>query len=126
MQKCKILLVDDEQDIVFVIKKGLERHGFEVDSYSDPKKALADFRPDTYDLLVSDIRMPGLTGIQLFMELKAIDKNLRVLFLTAFEIQEKERQLLLPYEGVREFIEKPVTLQYLVNAIVRLKAIAEI
>lgn len=126
MQKCRILLVDDEQDIVFVIKNGLARHGFEVDAYTDPKKALADFRPQIYDLLISDIRMPGLTGIKLFKELKAIDKRISVLFLTAFEIQEKERQSILPYEGAREFIEKPVTLQYLVNAIIRLKAVAEI
>lgn len=122
MGKCRILLVDDEKDIVFVIKEGLERQGFEVDAYNDPRKALADFRPDIYDLLISDIRMPGLTGVQLFKELKTIDKKVSVLFLTAFEIPDKEWQSILHNQGVIEFIEKPVTMQYLVDVILRIKA----
>jgi DNA-binding NtrC family response regulator len=120
-KKCKILLVDDEKDIVNVLKKGLEQNGFEVDAFTDPREALSAFKAGVHDLLIFDIRMPGMTGIQLYKEIKDIDENVRVLFLTAFEIQEKEWHLVLPHTEATGFIKKPVTIQYLVNAIKRAK-----
>jgi CheY-like chemotaxis protein len=65
VKKCRILLVDDEKDIVTVIKKGLEKRGLEVDIYTDPLEALSKFTPQLYDLLILDSRMPGMSGIQL-------------------------------------------------------------
>jgi DNA-binding response OmpR family regulator len=121
VKKCRVLLVDDEKDIVFVIKKGLERHGLEVDGYTDPAEALAKFVPGLHDLLILDIRMPGMSGIQLFRSIRAKDEKIRVLFLTAFEIEEHEWRLVLPSVDVNGFIKKPIRLEELVNVISQIK-----
>jgi DNA-binding response OmpR family regulator len=116
------LLVDDEEDIVSIIKKGLEAHGLEVDGFTSPFEALSSFKAGAHDLLILDIRMPGMTGIQLFREIRNLDADVKVLFLTAFEIQEKEWQMVLPNTDANGFIKKPVRIEYLVNTIVRLKS----
>jgi CheY-like chemotaxis protein len=121
VKKCRILLVDDEKDIVTVIKKGLEKRGLEVDVYTDPLEALSRFTPRLYDLLILDIRMPGMSGIQLLKKLRAIDEKIRVLFLTAFEIEENEWYLVLPGVDVNGFIKKPVRLEDLFNTISKIK-----
>jgi DNA-binding response OmpR family regulator len=51
----RIAVVDDEPDITNVLKKGLERHGFTVDTFNDPRAAIASFQPMYYDLMVIDI-----------------------------------------------------------------------
>ena len=121
-KKCKILLVDDEEDVVSVIKKGLEIHGFEVDAFTSPLEALSRFRAGDHDLLILDIRMPGMTGIQLFREIRNLDANVKVLFLTAFEIQEKEWQMVLPHTDANGFIRKPVRIEHLINTIAQIKS----
>jgi DNA-binding response OmpR family regulator len=61
----RVLLVDDDADIVHVFKRGLEIKGFEVEAYDSSKEVLDAFKPDVYDLAILDIRMPGLSGFQL-------------------------------------------------------------
>ena len=56
----KILVIDDEPDINSVIKKGLNRNGFEVETFTDPLLALSNFKAGFYDLLLIDIRMPKM------------------------------------------------------------------
>ena len=122
VKKCRILLVDDEEGIVYVLKRGLEQAGFEVDAYSDPAEALTNFRAGKYDLLLLDMRMPGMTGVQLFRKIRTIDETVKVLFLTAFEILDKEWQMVLPHTEANGFIKKPIRLEDLVDAIKRITA----
>ena len=65
MAKAKMILVDDEPDILRVFKKGLEYHGYSVDAYDKPKDALANFEQSKYDRIVLDIRMPEMNGFDL-------------------------------------------------------------
>jgi two-component system catabolic regulation response regulator CreB len=120
-KKCRILLVDDEKDIVTVIKKGLEKHGFEVDGCTSPMEALTKFKIGIHDLLILDIRMPGMSGIQLFRKIKEMDEKIRVLFLTAFEIEEDEWRLVLPNVDANGFVKKPARLEDLVSTIYQIK-----
>lgn len=106
--------MDDEPDILHVIKRGLEASGYAVDAFADPKECLLSFRPNVYDLMIFDIRMPGMTGIQLFRKIKTIDNNAKVVFLTAFEIHDAEWQLVFPSSDIDGFIKKPVAIQDLV------------
>jgi DNA-binding response OmpR family regulator len=82
----KILIVDDEPDIIFTLGKGLEQGG-----------ALSNFKPDIYDLLILDIKMPNMTGFELYRKLKELDSKVKVCFITAFETYyEKFKQESFP------------------------------
>jgi DNA-binding response OmpR family regulator len=85
-QQYRILLVDDDLDILNVLKRGLEINGFHVDAYSSSQKMLDSFKPSTYDLTILDIRMPGLSGFQLYREMKKLDPAITTCFLSAFEV----------------------------------------
>jgi CheY-like chemotaxis protein len=73
----RILLVDDEPDVIFTIKRVLENIGFIVDSYDDPILTLANFKPGSYDLILLDIKMPNMDGFDLYERIKEIDRNVK-------------------------------------------------
>ena len=115
----RILLVDDEADIVHVLKRGLEIHGFEVDAYDSPQQAINSFKPNVYDLAILDIRMPGLNGFALFRQMKKIDPALTTCFLSAFEMHPQEFEKVFPSmaHNVKTIIKKPVTINNLIKEI---------
>jgi CheY-like chemotaxis protein len=80
----RILVVDDEPDNTLVFKMGLEDGGFEVEAFNDPLLALSAFKPNSYGLLLLDIRMQNMSGFALYEEIKKIDHKVKVCFLTAF------------------------------------------
>lgn len=107
IQAKRILLVDDEPDIVYVLKKGLTIRGFEVDAFTDPRQALEHFRPDYYDVIITDMRMPHMTGIELYEALREKDGSPPVYFMSAYEINEAEIQEKVAEAGFLKFIKKP-------------------
>lgn len=113
----KILVVDDEPDITSSIKNGLQRKGFEVDTYNDPTDALSNFKPNTYDLLLIDIRMPKMNGFELYREVKKKSSDVRICFFTAFEVYYDEFRKMFPNLEVKCFIRKPITISDLVTHI---------
>ena len=86
----KILLVDDDPDITIVFKLALEDSGFIVDTYQDPSVALSKFKPNSYGLVILDIRMPGMNGFELHKELQKIDPQLIFCFISADAIYYDE------------------------------------
>jgi DNA-binding response OmpR family regulator len=82
--------VDDEKDACLVYKMVLEDNGFEVDSFEDPVLALSNFKPDFYDLVVLDIRMSGMNGFKLYLEMRKIDNKVKICFLTASEMYHED------------------------------------
>jgi CheY-like chemotaxis protein len=115
----RILLVDDEPDIVHVLKHGLENKGFQVDGHNSPEDAIQSFKPHVYDLAILDIRMPVLNGFALYKQMKKIDPSLTACFLSAFEIHSDEFKKVFPSmsEGIKAIIKKPVTITELVHQI---------
>jgi two-component system catabolic regulation response regulator CreB/two-component system response regulator ChvI len=113
----RILLVDNEPDIALAFKIGLEDNGFVVDTFNDPQIASANFKDGLYDLLLLDIKMPKMTGIEFYQRMKEIDKKVKVCFITASEIyyHEKITKELLPKLGVRRLIRKPIKIEDLVK-----------
>jgi len=114
----RILIVDDEQDITTVMKMGLEEYaGYKVTTFNDPMQALAEFKPNVYDLLVIDIKMPGMTGFELYKRLRRIDSKPKVCFITAFEMYYDEFRKVFPSLDVKCFIRKPVTISNLIQQV---------
>lgn len=114
----RVLIVDDEPDITEVLKMGLElKGGFQVDTFNNPQDALLHFRPGFYDLLLSDIKMPHLNGFELYSKIRDVDKEIRVCFITAFQIYYDEFRELFPRLDVRCFANKPISIDKLVELI---------
>ena len=78
-----ILIVDDDEDLVNLYEMFLKYDGYKVDAFTDPLDALSSFRKDVYDLVLLDLKMPEMNGVELFHELQNIDPNLLYRFITA-------------------------------------------
>jgi CheY-like chemotaxis protein len=126
LKKKRILVVDDEVDITAIIKVALERANFQVDVYNDPLLALTDYKAGMYDLLLFDIRMPGMNGFELYRKIKDIEEEEkkvkngkpRVCFITAYEGYRNQFNELFPtLEEVDYFLKELISLPDLVKAV---------
>jgi DNA-binding response OmpR family regulator len=110
-------LVDDEPDITRLVRMVLEDNEFVVDSYTDPTLALSNFKPRLYDLLLLDIKMPKMSGLDLYQKMKEIDSNVKICFLTASELFYEEYRRLDAYPTLDKeyFIQKPFRTEDLIH-----------
>ena len=121
----RILILDDEEDIIFTFKAVIEdsnghndtNRRIEVHTYNDPVTALAEFRPNFYDLILVDINLPNMNGFELCEKILAIDINVKVCFMSAVEINLEALREIYPSLSLGCFIRKPVTIDYLVKRI---------
>jgi DNA-binding response OmpR family regulator len=120
----RILIVDDDQDITLTFKKGLEAENekrskifFKVDSCNNPLQALSEFKPDYYDLILIDINMPIMDGIELSSKILELDVNVKICLVTAGEANVEVLRELYPMRSIGCFIKKPVTIEYLIRRI---------
>jgi DNA-binding response OmpR family regulator len=104
----RILVVDDESDICFVLKSVLGENGFVVDSYDDPLIALEKFKADFYNLVILDIKMPELNGFSLYRKIKRLDKKVKVCFLTAGEMYYRVDSDIFSSVPANCLIRKPI------------------
>jgi len=112
----KILVVDDEPDILLTFKIVLEENGFKTDAFNDPILALRNFTAGSYDLAILDIRMPRITGLGLYKELIKIDNKIRICFLSAIS-NYQEFSKYFPTINESQVIIKPVNNQTLIEII---------
>jgi CheY-like chemotaxis protein len=105
----KILVVDDEADLTLLCSLALEYYGFKVDAFTDPQKALSNYKPGYYDLVILDIAMPKMDGFQLYDGIKKKDQRAKVCFLTASEMYYEEFRK-KEYNAIDKnlFIRKPI------------------
>jgi DNA-binding NtrC family response regulator len=117
--RARLLIVDDDSDIVHVLKLGLLKSGFLVNAFTNPKEALQSFisNAESYCLLLSDVRMPSLSGIQLARKVKEVNPNVKVVLMTAFEIRDNEFATVFPSTKVDGFVQKPIGIRELTNKI---------
>jgi DNA-binding NtrC family response regulator len=116
----RLVVVDDDPDIAQLFKVGLMMNGFLVDAFTNPEEALQTLRSnskDYYSLLLSDIRMQEMSGIQLARKVKDINPIIKVVLVTAYEIKDSEFFKVSPSIHVDGFIQKPVSITDLTNKI---------
>ena len=90
----RIMVVDDERDILSIVKRGLEsKNRFQVETFIDAESALESLKEnagDYYDLVLTDIRMPKINGFELYRRIKESNPHMKIVFITAFEINKDE------------------------------------
>ena len=114
-----IMLVDDDPDILLLFTEYLKSAGMIVDSFNDPEKALAHFtksNPSRYDLIITDIRMRHLNGLQLYSRFKDLDPNVRMIFVTALDMAD-EITTVMPEVEPHQFITKPINRDALISSV---------
>jgi CheY-like chemotaxis protein len=108
-KKKRVLVVDDEPDTCIVYQIVLQDAGYECISYTDSVKALQEYRPFYYDLILLDIKMPVLNGFELCKKIREVDKPVHIVFITASEAYyEKFRGQHFPELGKINYIQKPI------------------
>ena len=116
----KVLLVDDEPDLNLTLKLNLEENGFKVDSFTDPLSALENFKGESagmYELLILDMKMPGINGFELYRQIKKIDDKVKVCFLTAGEMYYGVYTDIFNSLDAKYFIRKPIDNEELVKRV---------
>jgi DNA-binding NtrC family response regulator len=114
-----ILVVDDEFDIVTLIRRSLQNHGFNTLGFTDPLIALEQFQNNSksFAMVISDIRMPSMNGYELIRKIKAIHPTIKTILISAFEINTNEFSKVMPSVKIDGFISKPISLKELVSIV---------
>jgi CheY-like chemotaxis protein/predicted transcriptional regulator len=117
-QNPSIMIVDDEPDVLLTYESFLSNAAFNVSTFEEPYKALADFtsNPRLYDLIILDIRMENLNGLQLYQCMKAINPTSKILFASALDAA-KELTSVLPDIQSQHIIKKPVDRENFIKTI---------
>ena len=116
----KIMVLDDDFDLATLVKQILQKDGFNnVFSFTDPLLALEHFRINhkDYSLIISDIRMPIMNGFQFVSEARKINPKVKILLMTAFEINDKEFAQALPNPKIDGLIRKPATSKQILSIV---------
>jgi DNA-binding NtrC family response regulator len=110
-----IQVVDDDFDILNTIKLYLQRVGLNVFGFKDPNLALEHFRINykDYILVISDIRMPAMNGFEFVRKIREVRPAIKILLMSAFEINSTELSAGLEGSKVEGFLQKPISLHQL-------------
>jgi DNA-binding NtrC family response regulator len=119
IQNKRVMIVDDNSDIVFTLRTELENSDetIQVDGYDNSVNALSAFKPNFYDLLLSDINMPLMNGFELCQKMFERDNNIKVCFMTSGEINMNAVREMHSLKNMGCFIKKPITTDALVRRI---------
>ena len=111
-----ILLVDDDYDIVNLFKDLLENRNYEVTGFTNPLEALEHYKTnwERYGLVISDIRMPGMTGFDLLKNIKKIDATICFFLMSAYDTIDFSELEVIKRDG---FIQKPIRIKELLSTI---------
>lgn len=107
----KILVVDDDQAICNMLKKFLTQKGYETSIVLSGEEAITKIKQDRPHMVLLDIRMPGMGGVETLKKIREVDKEVGIVMITAFDEEETGRKCL--ELGAYDYIVKPLSLDYL-------------
>lgn len=108
--------MDNEEDILALVKRILEKEGYEVTGVTTGKGAVEKVKAGSYDLILLDIMVPDLSGWDVFTRVRKINAGQKVVFLTALEISQERKKQLEEY-GIADYILKPLNLNDFVKRV---------
>ena len=110
-----ILVVDDEMELASLYREYLETRGYEAIAFTNPLLALEYYKSNTkrFTHVLTDLRMPGMSGIDLALRIREIDRRIRIFLITAFEIDDLNKDKEFRNAGIEMVIQKPVHLKTL-------------
>lgn len=110
-----VMVVDDEEELANLVMKLLKGSGFNSVSFTDPLLALKHFsqNPQKYSLVLLELRMPGLNGIELAKRIKGYDSNVKILLITGFFDEEYINSDELRESVISDVMQKPIKLREL-------------
>ena len=121
----RILVVDDELDMLMLLRMIVEDNtNYEVETTNNPSEALKLLTEKDYNLVISDLKMPGMDGIELFDELREIKPDVPVIIMTAYGSLETSEDAMK--KGVADFITKPFRKDSILFTINRVLELARI
>jgi CheY-like chemotaxis protein len=105
-----IIVVDDELELASLFKAFLKNEGYDVVSFTDPVLALEYYKEtaDKHSLIISDLRMPGICGIDLAKSIREIDSKIKIFLMTAFETKDLEDTEDFKNAKIDRLIQKPI------------------
>jgi DNA-binding NtrC family response regulator len=115
-----VAIIDDELDITVLFRDAIrEIRGISIFTFTDPIMALEHFKINRkdYRLIVSDLRMPGINGIELLKRIKELNPLVRTVLMTAFEFNDKLFQQYAEKQIINGFLQKPILLKDLVKEV---------
>ena len=115
LERSLVMVVDDEIDILNLFKEVLNLNGINARTFPNPEGAIEEFEENhsNYKLVISDIRMSPLSGFEFIKKLRDIDPAVKVIFMTAFEVEQDKLRELDTYE----FFNKPIKMDNLVQLV---------
>ena len=115
MGQLRILIVDDEEDLISTLAERLELRGFEVEAITDGSKALKRVNEGDFDVLVLDVKMPGIDGLELMAQIKEKHPDLPVIMFTGHGSMASARKGII--RGATDYLMKPVDIENLIKKI---------
>jgi DNA-binding NtrC family response regulator len=113
----RILVVDDEENVLVLFKRILAKEGYEVECATSGYEALEKLEDDTFDLVLTDLKMNGMDGMDLIRKSKALNPAVPFVMITAYGTIEAA--MTAGKEGVENFLIKPIDIQELKSAVKR-------
>ena len=102
----KIAIIDDERDILDTLEMFLKRSGkFEIETFTDPLKAINRVKNGDFELILLDIMMPQMNGIDFLREIKSASNKVKVIMMTAYSTQDKIIDC--NHIGAEDYVTKP-------------------
>ena len=109
--KKRILVIEDDEEMRALLRDVIEEEGYKTDSVNNGSEAFRKLVKESFDLIITDIRMPGLTGLDILPGMKKLQPEAPVIVITAFGSEEVQRKAF--EKGANAYLEKPIHLQKL-------------
>ncbi len=116
-ERAKILVVDDEDVVLLSIRKVFKSDAFELDTVQSPQLGLAMVESRNYDVVITDLMMPGMNGLEFLDKVRAMDPGVRVIMITGYATMRTALQSMR--RGAFDFLAKPFTKEELSNVVHR-------